>query len=108
MLVTIGIWVTGGVSGLYFISFLLVSVGLGFLLTTAALALEEFSYHRYERRRDIARLVAYAAIESVGYHQIHNVWRTIGYVDIARGKTSWGAQQRRGFATTGAAGGKPS
>ena len=108
MLVTIGILVTGGVSGLYFISFLLVSVGLGFLLTTAALALEEFSYHRYERRRDIARLVAYAAIESVGYHQIHNVWRTIGYVDIARGKTSWGAQQRRGFATTGAAGGKPS
>jgi hypothetical protein len=38
-------------------------------------------------------------LENVGYHQLHDVWRTIGYVDIARGRTSWGAQQRRGFAT---------
>jgi hypothetical protein len=33
-----------------------------------------------------------------GYHQLHDLWRTIGYVDIARGKTGWGAQDRRGFA----------
>ncbi|HEY3206297.1 MAG TPA: hypothetical protein VGJ58_05050 [Gaiellaceae bacterium] len=37
-------------------------------------------------------------LENIGYHQLHDLWRTIGYVDIARGKTGWGAQQRRGFA----------
>ena len=30
--------------------------------------------------------------------QLHDVWRAIGYVDIARHKTGWGAQRRRGFA----------
>ena len=44
------------------------------------------------------RLLAYAVLENIGYHQLHDLWRTIGYVDIARGKTGWGAQQRRGFA----------
>jgi cellulose synthase/poly-beta-1,6-N-acetylglucosamine synthase-like glycosyltransferase len=100
LLVTVVWWILGGLSTFYFIAFLLVSIGLGLLLTTAALALEEFSYHRYHRRRDVARLVAYAVLENLGYRQLHDVWRAIGYVDIARGKTGWGAQQRRGFGTS--------
>ena len=44
------------------------------------------------------RLLAYAVLENFGYRQLHNFWRSIGYVDIARGKTGWGDQQRRGFA----------
>ena len=99
LLVTVLWWFLGGLSTFYFVSFLLVSIGLGLLLTSAALALEEFSYHRYRRRRDVVRLFAYAVLENVGYHQLHDVWRAIGYVDIARGKSGWGAQQRRGFAT---------
>jgi cellulose synthase/poly-beta-1,6-N-acetylglucosamine synthase-like glycosyltransferase len=99
LLVTVLLWFLGALSTFYFVAFLLVSIGLGLLLTTAALALEEFSYHRYRRRRDIVRLLAYAVLENVGYHQLHDVWRAIGYVDIARGKSGWGAQQRRGFAT---------
>ena len=39
----------------------------------------------------------YAVLENVGYRQLHDVWRTIGYLDIARRRTDWGAQQRRGF-----------
>jgi cellulose synthase/poly-beta-1,6-N-acetylglucosamine synthase-like glycosyltransferase len=99
LLVTVLLFVLGDVSTFYFVVFLLVSVGIGLLLTTAALALEEFSYHRYRRRRDILRLLAYAVIESLGYHQLHDCWRLLGIVDIARGKTGWGAQRRRGFAT---------
>jgi cellulose synthase/poly-beta-1,6-N-acetylglucosamine synthase-like glycosyltransferase len=100
LLVTVVWWILGGLSTFYFIAFLLVSIGLGLVLTTAALALEEFNYHRYHRRRDIARLLAYAVFENLGYHQLHDVWRAIGYVDIARGKTGWGAQPRRGFGTS--------
>jgi cellulose synthase/poly-beta-1,6-N-acetylglucosamine synthase-like glycosyltransferase len=100
LVVTVLWWILGGLSTLYFGAFLLVSIGLGLTLTTAALALEEFSYHRYRRRREILRLLAYAVLENVGYRQLHDLWRTIGYVDIARGTTGWGAQQRRGFATS--------
>ena len=99
LLVTTLWWFLGDLSTFYFVAFLLVSIGLGLLLTTAALALEEFSYHRYRRRRDVLRLLAYAVLENVGYHQLHDLWRAIGYVDIARGRTGWGAQQRRGFAS---------
>ena len=75
-----------------------VSIGLGLLLTTAALALEEFSYRRYRRRGEVVRLLVYAVVENVGYRQLHDAWRAMGYVDIVRGKKGWGAQQRRGFA----------
>ena len=98
-LVVTTVWfLVGGLSLAYFLAFLTVSIGLGLLLTTAALALEEFSYRRYRRRREVARLLAYAVLENIGYRQLHDIWRAIGYVDIARGKKGWGAQQRRGFA----------
>jgi cellulose synthase/poly-beta-1,6-N-acetylglucosamine synthase-like glycosyltransferase len=100
LLVTVIWFFVGDLSTFYFVAYLLVSIGLGLLLTTSALALEEFSYHRYRRRRDIVRFVVYAFLENVGYRQLHDCWRAMGYVDIARGKRSWGAQQRQGFATT--------
>ena len=98
-LVVTTVWfLLGGLSLAYFLAFLTVSIGLGLLLTTAALALEEFSYRRYRRRGEVVRLLAYAVLENVGYRQLHDAWRAMGYVDIARGKKGWGAQQRRGFA----------
>jgi len=36
-------------------------------------------------------------LENVGFHQLHDVWRAIGFVNIARGATGWGAEQRRRF-----------
>ena len=98
LLVSVGLWVFGGVSSAYFLAFLAVSVGMGVLLSTSAIAIELISHGRYERRRDVARLLAYTLLESFGYHQLHNAWRLMGYVDIARGKTEWGAQKRRGLA----------
>jgi cellulose synthase/poly-beta-1,6-N-acetylglucosamine synthase-like glycosyltransferase len=97
LVVTTVWWLVGGLSLAYFLAFLAVSIGLGLLLTTAALALEEFSYRRYRHRREVARLLLYAVLENVGYRQLHDVWRAIGYVDIVRGKKSWGAQERSGF-----------
>ena len=98
-LVVTTVWfLVGGLSLGYFLAFLAVSIGLGLLLTTAALALEEFSYRRYRRRREVARLLLYAVLENIGYRQLHDAWRALGYLDIVRGKKSWGAQQRRGFA----------
>jgi cellulose synthase/poly-beta-1,6-N-acetylglucosamine synthase-like glycosyltransferase len=90
-------WLLGGLAPLYFLAFLSVSIALGVVLSSAALALEEFSFRRYPRRRDVARLLAYTVVENLGYRQLHDIWRALGYLDIARRKTGWGEQQRRGF-----------
>ena len=98
LLVSVGLYAFGSVSTGYFVSFLAVSIGMGVVLSTLALAIDQVGYGRYERRTDVARLLAYTVLESVGYHQLHNVWRFLGYVDITRGKTDWGVQRRRGLA----------
>jgi cellulose synthase/poly-beta-1,6-N-acetylglucosamine synthase-like glycosyltransferase len=97
LVVTITLFLLGEVTAIYFFSFLFISLGLGVFLTVSALALEEVGHHRYERRADVFRLLAYSVLENFGFHQLHDMWRAMGYVDIARGTTSWGAQQRRGF-----------
>ncbi len=99
LLVTMLLWVLGVVSTSYILLFLAVSIGMGLLLTTAALSLEELAFRRY-RRGEMVRLLGYAVLENFGYHQLHDIWRTIGYLDIARGKKGWGEQKRRGFAPT--------
>ncbi|MBA2955425.1 glycosyltransferase [Nocardioides sp. MAH-18] len=98
LLVTLGLWLTGGVGSGYLASFVAVSLLLGIVLSTAALVLEEVSFGTYKRRRDVLRLLAYTLLENVGYRQLHHVWRLLGFVDIARGKTEWGAQKRQGLA----------
>ena len=99
VVVTILLWAFGVVSTSYILLFFAVSVGMGLLLTTASLALEELAFRRY-RRGEMVRLLGYAVLENFGYHQLHDIWRTIGYFDIARGKKGWGQQRRRGFAAT--------
>ena len=97
---TIVLFAIGQISTLYFAAFLTAALGLGVMLTLAALGLEELAHHRYHRRREVWRLIGYAVVENIGFRQLHDAWRAMGYVDIARRKTGWGAQQRRGFATT--------
>jgi hypothetical protein len=81
--------------------FALVAFGWGILLSVASLALEEFSYHRYRRWRDLAIAIAAAILENVGYRQLHAVWRLRGLADSLSGKEgAWGTMTRIGFATT--------
>jgi hypothetical protein len=90
----------GALSTFYFISFLLVSIGLGLLLTTAALALEEFNYHRYHRRRDVARLLAYAVFENLGYPPTAPRLAGDRLPRHRARQDRLGAQPRRGFGTS--------
>jgi cellulose synthase/poly-beta-1,6-N-acetylglucosamine synthase-like glycosyltransferase len=81
--------------------FALVAFGWGILLSVASLALEEFSYHRYRRWRDLAIAIAAAILENIGYRQLHAVWRLRGLADSLSDKEgAWGTMTRTGFATT--------
>lgn len=79
------------------ILFFLVAYGLGAVLTVMTLALEEVSYHRYDRFRDRLLLVGWALLENVGYRQLTVVWRLQGLWKYLRGRRDWGAMERRGF-----------
>jgi cellulose synthase/poly-beta-1,6-N-acetylglucosamine synthase-like glycosyltransferase len=82
---------------LFLIAFLVVAFLLGLILTTAALALEEFNFRRHTRGRDVARMLAYAVLENFGYRQLNDIWRLMALFDLARKKQGWGAQVRKGI-----------
>lgn len=94
---TIIAFVLGDLSVLFLAAFLTVAFLLGLVLTTAALALEEFNFQRHSSSRDVLRMLAYAVLENFGYRQLNDIWRAIALVDLIRGKQGWGAQVRRGI-----------
>jgi cellulose synthase/poly-beta-1,6-N-acetylglucosamine synthase-like glycosyltransferase len=92
----VGLFV-GAINVSFSLLFLLVAYGLGATLTAMTLALEEVSYHRYERLADRALLVWWALLENLGYRQLTVWWRLRGLWKYLRGSTEWGAMTRKGF-----------
>ncbi len=79
------------------LAFFLVAVGLGVLLSTAAVFLEELRLERYPRWRDIVKLTSYGILENFGYRQINTFWRFVAIISFLRGNTNWGSMERQGF-----------
>ncbi|WP_306231520.1 glycosyltransferase family 2 protein [Agrococcus beijingensis] len=77
---------------------LLVSYGYGTLVTLAAIVVEEASFHRYERWRDLAAILWAVVAESLGYRQLTAIWRMQGWwAGITNRKQVWGEMTRTGF-----------
>jgi cellulose synthase/poly-beta-1,6-N-acetylglucosamine synthase-like glycosyltransferase len=76
-----------------------VAFGYGMFVSDVAVAVEEFSFHRYRRWRDLATAALAAALENLGYRQAHSWWRLQGLWRFLRGREShWGVMTRVGFA----------
>ncbi len=80
--------------------FLMVAVGLGALLSTSAIFLEELRLRRYPRWLDVLKLAAYGVLENFGYRQINTFWRARAVISFLRKNSEWGAMERKGFATS--------
>ena len=78
----------------------LAAVVYGTMISLTSVILEEVSFRRYLRVRDLGRMVCYGAIESFGYRQLSAWWRMRGVIDFLRGKRAWGAMTRKGFQAT--------
>ncbi|HEY6952468.1 MAG TPA: glycosyltransferase [Bacteroidota bacterium] len=78
--------------------FFIVAIVYGMLFSVGAVLLEEISFHRYPRARDLFKLIIFAVLENFGYRQLTVLWRIKGLVDFFRGVKSWGTMQRAGFA----------
>ncbi len=75
--------------------FLSVAFGLGLLLSSSALLLEERSFHVYPRYRDNITLFIWAVLENFGYRQLNTWWRLVGTCHWLTGKeAAWGAMKR--------------
>jgi cellulose synthase/poly-beta-1,6-N-acetylglucosamine synthase-like glycosyltransferase len=97
LLIVATAWLLGLVSLEFLLAFTFVSILVLILLSFSAILLEEYAIRRYERGSDIARLVLYSVFETFGYRQLVAVWRCLAFVDLARGRKTWGTMQRRGL-----------
>jgi len=82
----------------YIVAFLMVAVVLGVALSVSAVALEELSFRRYPRARDLLHLFGLAVLENFGYRQLSSWWRLRGTISALRGVGGWGQMTRKGFA----------
>lgn len=90
----VGFWL-GIISWPAFLTFTLVAIVLGVLLSISALMLEEMSFHLYPSRRQFAILVLMAIVENFGYRQLVMLWRLKGLLHWMVGaKAKWGTMTR--------------
>jgi cellulose synthase/poly-beta-1,6-N-acetylglucosamine synthase-like glycosyltransferase len=77
---------------------LAVAVGYGLSLSLASLLLEELTFHRNSRWRDLGVAVLVAAVENLGYRQVLAFYQLRGLWDAVRGGAYvWGEMPRAGF-----------
>lgn len=77
-------FLTGYVTVQVFITFLILAVGFGVLLSTSALLLEEMSFHLYKKPWHVVALFAVSVVENFGYRQLNTVWRVIAVYQYLR------------------------
>jgi cellulose synthase/poly-beta-1,6-N-acetylglucosamine synthase-like glycosyltransferase len=94
----------GVVNPAFALMFAAVALGYGMFVSVCALAVEEFSFRRYPRWRDLAAALFAAVAENVGYRQMHAWWRLQGlWRFVRRQDTGWGVMTRTGFTLVPAA-----
>jgi cellulose synthase/poly-beta-1,6-N-acetylglucosamine synthase-like glycosyltransferase len=90
-------WWAGFISWTAFCVFLLVSLGLGILLSVAGVLLEQLSFQMYPKVGQMFKLVLLAVVENLGYRQLNAWWRIVGLYRWATQKEGgWGTMKRKG------------
>jgi cellulose synthase/poly-beta-1,6-N-acetylglucosamine synthase-like glycosyltransferase len=71
---------------------------VGTLLSTTVVAVEEFTFHRYRKGRDLLALLAAGVLENIGFRQVHAWFRLQGLLlAVTRRNPVWTAMPRTGF-----------
>jgi len=88
-------YLAGRVDLAFALGFLVVSIGLGVLLSASALLFDALSFHTYPKTRHIVGLLGAAVAENLGYRQLNTIWRLEGFVRWAIGaRQVWGEMTR--------------
>lgn len=89
----------GTISTSYTVAFLTAAIIFGIALSIFSVALEELTFRRYPRFRDLFTLFVLAIIENIGYRQLTIYWRIHGFISALKKEEGWGKMERKGFAT---------
>ncbi len=88
-----------GIVDLHFmLSFFLVAVLYGTILSVGALLMEENTFRKYPRISQILKLFFYAVLDNFGYRQLNTIYKVEAMLGYRKNKSSWGSIQRRTFA----------
>ena len=66
-------------------------------LSIWAVLFEEITFHKYEKRRDVMRLVGIAFLEPLFYHPMVMLMTIKGNIDKLFNRNKWGKMERKGF-----------
>ena len=69
-------------------------------LSIWAVLFEEVTFHKYEKRRDVLRLIGTAFLEPVFYHPLVMLMTIKGNIDKLFKINTWGKMERKGFDNT--------
>lgn len=87
----------GAINVPFAILFFFCAYGYGLILSMFTVLMDEVYYRRYQTVSDRILLFLWAMTENLGYRQLTVFWRLRGLVRYLRGRTDWGAMQRRGI-----------
>lgn len=77
---------------------ILMIIGLSMLVeilfSGGALLIEEMAFRRYPKFRDLAKMMFYSVLMTLGYNQINLYWKILGHIDYIRNDDSWGEMVR--------------
>ncbi len=97
VLVVLG-FALGVVNTPYALLFMAVAYGYAIFVTLAAVAVEELTFRKYTRWRDLGAILLASMLENVGYRQATAWWRLEGWWASLRGKKQvWGTMTRQCF-----------
>ena len=87
-----------GIVDLHFmLSFFLVAVLYGTILSVGALLMEENTFRKYPRISQILKLFLYAVLDNFGYRQLNTIYKVEAMLGYRKNKSSWGSIKRRTF-----------
>jgi biofilm PGA synthesis N-glycosyltransferase PgaC len=66
-------------------------------LSVWSVLFEEMTYHKYERKRDVFRLIGTAFLEPIFYHPLVMLMSIKGNLDKIFNRNNWGKMERKGF-----------
>jgi len=89
--------VLGMLSRQFFLLFLVFGYAFATLISIGSVLLEEMTYRRYSKSREVIRMLFYCLFEHFPYRQITMIWRLQGLWQYFRGDLKWREMKRTGI-----------
>lgn len=91
------LWVTGMLDTQFFILFFVFAVLYSIMLSLLALIIDDLLFQRYDRARDLGKMMLGAVLEYFGFRQLLSFVRARAFVTVLLRRKRWGKIQRTAF-----------